>query len=129
MLAPAWMTVHSDPIDALRGGNRATRQTASLPRKSLVVLQAALSLVLLCAAGLLTEALHKLEHLDFGFVQENRTVAGIDPSLAGFLGLAVFAATLAIAPGTTFFGAALPKAGFAASLDRSAIAAPAPAFD
>jgi hypothetical protein len=49
------------------------------------------------------------------------------PADAGFLALAGFAATLAATPGTTFFGAALPKAGFA-SLERSAIAGPAPAF-
>jgi hypothetical protein len=39
-----------------------------------------------------------------------------DPAAAGFLGLAVFAATFGITPGTTFFGAALPNVGFV-SLD------------
>ncbi|WP_352495058.1 MULTISPECIES: hypothetical protein [unclassified Mesorhizobium] len=50
----------------------------------------------------------------------------IDPLLlAGFLGLG--AAALAAA-GTTFFGAALPKLGFAASLERAATAGPALVF-
>jgi hypothetical protein len=49
------------------------------------------------------------------------------PAAAGFLALAGFAATLAATAGTTFLGAALPKAGFA-SLERAAIAGPAPAF-
>jgi hypothetical protein len=38
------------------------------------------------------------------------------PAAAGFLGLAVFAATFGITPGTTFFGAAFPNVGFV-SLD------------
>ncbi|WP_292408420.1 hypothetical protein [Mesorhizobium sp.] len=50
------------------------------------------------------------------------------PPLADFLGLAGFAAGLAEA-GLTFFGAALPKLGFAASLERAATAGPAPVFD
>jgi hypothetical protein len=48
-------------------------------------------------------------------------------ALAGFLGFAAFGAAFA-AVGTTFFGAALPKAGLV-SFERAAIAGPAPAFD
>jgi hypothetical protein len=55
-----------------------------LPRKTLVVFQAALSLVLLSAAGLLTTALHKLENENLGFEQEGRIVADINPRLAGY---------------------------------------------
>src|SRR5262249_18089256 len=65
--APAWMATRVDPIEALRGDNRSTIRTGSLARKSLVVSQAALALVLLSASGLLTAALHHLEHQDFGF--------------------------------------------------------------
>jgi predicted permease len=83
-IAPAWMAMHSDPIEALRGANRSTRRSGALPRKTLVILQAALSLVLLSASGLLTQALHKLEHQDFGFDQDHRTVVNIDPLLAGY---------------------------------------------
>jgi predicted lysophospholipase L1 biosynthesis ABC-type transport system permease subunit len=61
-VAPAWMATQVDPIEALRGGSRSTARKASLPRKTLVVFQAALSLVLLAASGLLTAALHKLEN-------------------------------------------------------------------
>jgi predicted permease len=46
-IAPAWMATRVDPIEALRGASRSTLRTGSLPRKSLVVFQAALSLVLL----------------------------------------------------------------------------------
>ena len=66
-IAPAWMATRVDPIEALRGASRSTARTGSLPRKTLVVFQAALSLVLLAAAGLLTAALHHLENQDFGF--------------------------------------------------------------
>ena len=83
-LAPAWMATHADPIEALRGAHRSTRQAGSLPRKTLVILQAALSLVLLSASGLLTKTLHNLEHQNFGFEQDRRTVVNIDPVLAGY---------------------------------------------
>ena len=42
-IVPAWLTSHSDPAEALRGVNRSTRDRASLPQKSLIVFQAALS--------------------------------------------------------------------------------------
>src|SRR5215467_13427980 len=83
-IAPAWMATHADPVDALRGANRSTRRVGSLPRKTLVVLQVALSLVLLSAAGLLTAALRNIEHQDFGFELNGRTVVHIDPLLAGY---------------------------------------------
>jgi predicted permease len=82
-IVPGWMTRWVDPIEALRGG-RSTTRVASLPRKTLVVLQAALSLALLSAAGLLTAALQKLETQDFGFSQEHRIVARMNPRLAGY---------------------------------------------
>ncbi len=83
-IAPAWMATKIDPIEALRGANRSTQRSGSLPRKMLVVFQAALSLVLLCASGLLTSTLRKLETQDFGFKQERRTIVSIDPRLAGY---------------------------------------------
>src|SRR5215467_11458207 len=57
---------------------------ASLPRKALVVLQVALSLVLLSASGLLTATLHHLEKQDFGFDQDRRLVVKFDARLAGY---------------------------------------------
>ncbi len=83
-IAPAWMATRADPLEALRGANRSTRHTGSLPRKSLVILQAALSLTLLSASGLLTAALRKLEHQDLGFEQDQRSVVNIDPVLASY---------------------------------------------
>jgi predicted permease len=83
-IAPAWMATRVDPIEALRGASRSTARTGSLPRKVLVVFQAALSLVLLSASGLLTAALHHLEHQDFGFDPDGRIVVNFDPRLAGY---------------------------------------------
>lgn len=85
-IAPAWMATRVDPMEALRGAARSTRRTGSFPRKTLVVFQAALSLVLLSAAGLLTAALRHLENQDFGFDQDRRLVVSIDPRLAGYGG-------------------------------------------
>jgi predicted permease len=83
-IAPAWMTMRADPIEALRGVDRSTRQAGSLPRKTLVILQAAFSLVLLTASGLLTESLRNLQNQDFGFEQNGRMVVKVDPALAGY---------------------------------------------
>src|SRR5262249_55959050 len=82
-IAPAWMATQVDPIEALRGASRSTARVGSLPRKTLVVFQAALSLVLLSASGLLTAALHSLENQNFGFDQDRRIVARLNPRLAG----------------------------------------------
>jgi len=83
-IVPAWITSHSDPAEALRGVNRSTRDRASLPQKSLIVFQAALSLGLLVSAGLLTKSLRNLEHQDFGLQTTNRYVVHIDPAGAGY---------------------------------------------
>lgn len=83
-IGPAWMATRVDPIEALRGANRSTVRAGSLPRKILVVSQAALSLVLLSASGLLTAALYKLEYQNFGFGQNRRIVVDMNPTLAGY---------------------------------------------
>lgn len=83
-IVPAWITSHSDPAEALRGINRSTRDRSSLPQKSLIVFQAALSLVLLVGAGLLTKSLRNLEHQDFGIQTTNRYVLHLDPAGAGY---------------------------------------------
>ena len=83
-VGPAWITSRSDPADALRGAGRATRDHSSLTRRSLVVLQVALSLVLLAGAGLLAASLNRLQDQRFGFETHGRLIARVDPSLAGY---------------------------------------------
>jgi putative ABC transport system permease protein len=79
--APAWMTSHADPVEALRGANRSVGGRRSWVQRSLVVAQAAMSLVLLSAAAFLTQSLRNLEHQDFGFDSQGRYVAWINPTL------------------------------------------------
>jgi predicted permease len=70
--APAWLTSHANPAEALRGANRSSRDRSSFSQKSLVVVQATFSVVLLAGAGLLTRSLQKMEHQDFGFQTDQR---------------------------------------------------------
>jgi hypothetical protein len=73
-----------DPADALRGAHRSTLQSGGWAQKSLVVIQAALSLVLLCAAGFLIQSLRNMQHQHFGFETANRFVSHIEPRMAGY---------------------------------------------
>jgi len=82
--APAWITSHSDPIEALRGAGRSTRDRGSLARRSLVVVQVALSAVLLIGAGLLTESLRNLENQKFGFEPEGRVIVRLNADFNGY---------------------------------------------
>jgi len=81
---PAWLSSHAQPAEALRGVNRSTRDRSSLPQKSLVVFQAALSLVLLAGAILMTKSLANLENQKFGIATSNRYVLHLDPAGAGY---------------------------------------------
>jgi len=83
-LAPAWLASQAQPAEALRGVNRATRDRSSLPQQALVVFQAALSVVLLAAAILVTRSLANLENQNFGVSTANRYVLHFDPSGAGY---------------------------------------------
>ena len=77
-IVPAWISSHADPAEALRGLNRSTGDRSLLPQKALIVLQAALSLVLLVGAGLMTQTLRNLEHQKFGITTANRYVIHFD---------------------------------------------------
>jgi len=83
-MVPAWITSHADPAEALRGVNRSTRDRGALPQKGLIVFQAALSLVMLVSAGLLTKTLSNLEHQNLGLQTANRYVVHFDPAGAGY---------------------------------------------
>ena len=82
--APAWLSLHAQPAEALRGVSRTTRDRSSLPQKALVVFQAALSVVLLAGAILMTKTLTNLESQNFGVVTANRYVLHFDPQGAGY---------------------------------------------
>lgn len=82
--APAWMTSHADPVEALRGANRSVGRGRTWAQKALVIGQAAMSLVLLSAAALLIQSLHNLKHQDFGFETQGRYIAWINPTLGNY---------------------------------------------
>ena len=83
-IVPAWITSRGDPAEALKGLNRGAGDRGGLPQRSLIIFQAALSLVLLVGAGLLTRSRRNLEHQDFGFQTANRYVLHLDPLGAGY---------------------------------------------
>jgi len=82
-VAPAWSASRADPAIALHGAGRSTGHT-SLPQKSLVVLQAALSLVLVAGAGLMVETLRNLQNQQFGFRVEGSMVANVNAGFSGY---------------------------------------------
>ena len=82
--APAWMASHADPVEALRGASRSVGRGRSWAQKSLVIAQAAMSLVLLSAAALLIQSLRNLKHQDFGFEMQGRYIAWINPTLSNY---------------------------------------------
>jgi len=83
-LAPALMAARTQPAEALRSNARTTAQGACLLQRALVVLQAALSLVLLVAAGLFAQSLNKAENVDMKLDARNRYIAHINPQAAGY---------------------------------------------
>jgi macrolide transport system ATP-binding/permease protein len=83
-LAPALMAARTQPAEALRSNARTTAHGASLLQRALVVLQAALSLVLLVAAGLFAQSLNKAENVDMKLDATNRYIAHINPQAAGY---------------------------------------------
>jgi macrolide transport system ATP-binding/permease protein len=81
---PAWSAARFDPIDAIRGAGRGVGSRGTWLQRSLVIMQAALSLVLLTSAGLLTESLRNLENQKFGFETGSRVDVRVNPSFNGY---------------------------------------------
>lgn len=84
-IAPAWIASKATPADALRGGMRSMAGGATLLQRTLVVVQAGLSLVLLVGAGLFAQSLSKLEHIDLKLDPVNRYIVHINPQTAGYV--------------------------------------------
>jgi macrolide transport system ATP-binding/permease protein len=83
-LAPAWLAAQNQPADALRTSTRTASGSTSLVQRSLVILQAALSLVLLVVAGLFAQSLNKLQGFDMRLDASNRYIVHINPQAAGY---------------------------------------------
>jgi predicted permease len=86
-LAPAWRSTRVDLTpalkDAARGSGAGTRLGLG---KTLVVIQVALSLMLLIGAGLFVRSLRKLKGLDPGFNRENVLLVSTDAMMVGYRG-------------------------------------------
>jgi predicted permease len=72
--APAWFATRTDPAEALRGSGRSTGDHSSVARQGLLIVQAALSVVLIAGATMLARSLNKLEHQDFGYQIQGRVL-------------------------------------------------------
>jgi predicted permease len=83
-VAPAWIGSKEQPANAMRGANRSTRDGSSLLQRSLVIVQAALSVVLLIGAGLLGKSLNNLQHQNLGLETDNRVMVDMNPLKAGY---------------------------------------------
>jgi predicted permease len=75
--APAWFATRTDPVDALRGSGRGTSDRSTFARKALLLVQAAVSVVLVAGATMLGRSLNKLEQQDFGYQVPGRVVVAL----------------------------------------------------
>jgi predicted permease len=83
-VVPAWFASRQDPAGGLRGAGRSTGRRSAFFQRMLVVIQAALSLVLLIGAGLLALSLRNLEHQQFGFDPEDRLIVRVQAAFTGY---------------------------------------------
>jgi predicted permease len=82
-LAPALRATDLDLATAIKQGRRTTGAVSRLS-KVLVVLQVALSLLLLVGAGLFIRTLYNLQRVNLGFNQENLLLFGLNPGQGGY---------------------------------------------
>ncbi len=83
-VAPALMGAKAPPADALRNGTRTTMGGASLLQRGLVVVQAALSVVLLVGAGVFSQSLGRLQHTNMKLESKNRYIVHFNAQAAGY---------------------------------------------
>lgn len=84
-LAPAWRSTNVDLTPALKDSGRSSSTVSrSLLSRGLVVVQVALSLLLLIGAGLFVRTLLNLQRVEPGFNTRNLLLFGIQPGLIGY---------------------------------------------
>jgi predicted permease len=84
-LVPALRATRLDLLDALKdGASVSSRAGRSGLRNTLVVVQVALSLVLLTSAGLFLRSFGNASSIDIGFNSANILVAAVDPALNNY---------------------------------------------
>ena len=80
-IAPAIRATAGNVSDALKQTSRSVVGSRSLLAKSLLIVQVAISLVLLVGAGLFLRTLHNLRHVDVGFNPRNLLLFRINPAM------------------------------------------------
>jgi predicted permease len=84
-IAPAWRSTRVDLTPALKDSGRSSSVASrSWLSKSLIVMQVAVSLLLLIGAGLLLRTLINLQRVEAGFNQQNLLLFMVDPGLIGY---------------------------------------------
>ena len=76
--APAWFATRTRPMDALRGAGRSTGDHSSIARKTLLIVQATISVVLVAGSMMLARSLSNLESQDFGFKVQGRVLVQLN---------------------------------------------------
>ncbi|HSF23866.1 MAG TPA: ABC transporter permease [Blastocatellia bacterium] len=84
-IAPALKATRVDLTSALKDTARSTSGgSRSFLTKSLIVVQVAMSVVLLVGAGLFVRTLRNLQNVDLGFNRENLLLFSVEPGLNGY---------------------------------------------
>jgi predicted permease len=83
-VAPACSGSRTDPAQALRGSGRSTSRRVTLMQRSLVIVQTALSIVLLAGAGLMLQTLRNLADQKFGYQSSGRMIVNVHAGFGGY---------------------------------------------
>jgi predicted permease len=83
-LAPALRTTRADPGPVMKEGARQAGQSSRTLDRALVVVQVALSVVLITGAGLFLRTLQKLWKVNIGYDRESVLMVSVDAKLAGY---------------------------------------------
>jgi predicted permease len=83
-IAPAWSASGADPAESLRQKGTSASLAVTRFQKSLVFLQAALSLALIAAAGLMVQTVRNLRSQQFGFNLDGRMVVNVSAGFSGY---------------------------------------------
>jgi len=83
-LMPALRATRVDLASSMKETSRSVSRSRSWLSRSLLVVQVAISLVLLIGAGLFLRTIQNLRSVDVGFNTENLMLFGLDPRLNGY---------------------------------------------
>jgi predicted permease len=75
---PAWFATRTAPIEALRRLGRTGGDRSSVARAGLLIVQAAVSVVLVAGSTMLARSLDRLQHQDFGFRVPGRVLVSLN---------------------------------------------------